>query len=375
MIIQRAMLAAAAVAAFAGLAGCGDRDESGGVEIVQDEAPALDAGAAQAALAMIAQDLNAPLAEIQARLATAAEDGDIRAHELMLYTPEGSVPLDWWVWNKGLVRLAVEPGYGPYIGLSEKGSRFLARDAADWLTPSLVGSPRMECRAAGSATSAACTAEVTYTTAVGAIADLGAITLPEAKAHLEAVFTPGQGWTVSRLSTDGPIPSATVRTALFGTADDRAAAREQYATALTAALERQTAESRVAEAPPVRADMTPAAVVGSSAAASKPPPPGPASAPRTIVNASYARQPTNDELMSVFPAQALREGIAGRSTMTCVALANGQLGDCSATAETPPGYRFGQAAVAAARFYRMNPRTEDGRPVESRVSLSITWTP
>jgi hypothetical protein len=376
MIIRKAMLLAVAAVSAASLPGCADREGTSGVEAAADEAPALDAGAAQAALTMIAEDLNAPLAEVQALLARAAEDGDIRAHELTLYTPEGSVPLDWWVWNKGLVRLAEEPGYGPYIGLSDKGSRFLGLDAAAWLKPSLVGSPRMECRSAGSATSAACSAKVDYATAVGPGLDLGAIDLPPADAHLEAVFTPGQGWSVSRLSTDGATPSAMVRSALFGTVDDRTTAREQYATALTAALERQAAASRDVAAPAATGSASGAPVAAAEAPpASRPAASAAAAAPRTIVNVSYARQPTNDELMSVFPAQALRDGVSGRSTMSCIALVNGRLGDCASTAETPAGYRFGQAAVAAARFYRINPRIEDGKPVESRVTLSIIWTP
>lgn len=373
MIMRKAVLSALAVVFVAGVSGCGERKEIAAVEAAGDDSPVLDAGAAEAALAMIKQDLNVPLAELQTLLAAAAEDGDIRAQELMLYADEGAVPLDWWVWNKGLVHLAVEPGYGPYIGLTEKGTRFLGSDATAWLTPALVGSPRMQCRAAGSATSAACSAEVAYTTTVGEGVGIAAISLPQANAHLEAVFRPGQGWSINRLSTDGPTPSAMVRTALFGTVDGRVAAREQYSTALAAAVERQAAESRaaaVAAAAPTEAEPAVAETTVSKQSAA-----APTSVPRTSVNASYAREPTNDELKSVFPAQALREGVTGRSTMTCVVLTNGRLGDCVSASEAPRGYRFGQAGVAAARFFRMNPRTENGQAVESRVNLTINWMP
>lgn len=376
MIIRKFVLLAVAAASVASVSGCGERKEAVAVEAAGDDEPALAAGAAEAALAMIKQDLNVPLTEVQTLLAAAAEDGDVRAQEITLYTDEGAVPLDWWVWSKGLVRLAVEPGYGPYIGLSEKGTRFLSFDAVAWLAPALVGSPRMQCRSAGSATSAACSAEVTYTTSVGEGVDMPTINLPQANAHLEAVFMPGKGWSINRLSTDGATPSAMVRTALFGTVDERAAAREQYSTALAAAVERQATESRaaaVAAAAPIALTEAEPAVAASTA--SKLSAAAPPSVPRTIINASYAREPTNDELKSVFPAQALREGVSGRSTMTCVALANGQLGGCVSASETPRGYRFGQAGVAAARFFRMNPRTENGQAVDSRANLTINWTP
>ncbi len=120
MIMRKAVLSALAVVFVAGVSGCGERKEIAAVEAAGDNSPVLDAGAAEAALAMIKQDLNVPLAELQTLLAAAAEDGDIRAQELMLYADEGAVPLDWWVWNKGLVHLAVEPGYGPYIGLARE---------------------------------------------------------------------------------------------------------------------------------------------------------------------------------------------------------------------------------------------------------------
>ncbi|MCS6627837.1 energy transducer TonB [Roseibacterium beibuensis] len=371
MIIRKAMFLAVAAASVASLSACGDRKEAGSAATVGDEAPALDAQAADAALAMITQDLNAPLVEVQGLLVRAVEDGDIRPHELMMYTPEGSLPIDWWVWNKGLVRLAEQPGYGPYLTLSDKGSRFVRFDAAAWLKPGLVGVPRMQCRSAGSATSAACTAEVSYTTVAGPGAEVGTVSLPQADAFLEAAFSPGQGWSITRISTEGATPSGTVRAALFGAPEDQSVAREQYETALASALERLQAEA----SPPAAAPKTQSEATASAPAtdASRPSV-ATTDRPTVITSASYARQATNDELMSVYPARALDAGIAGRATISCTAQVNGRLGECESVAETPPGYRFGQAAVAAAQFFRVNPRTEDGRPVSSRITFSIVWT-
>lgn len=373
MIIRKAMLLAVAAASVASLPACGDRKEADSAETVGDDAPALDPQAADVALAMITQDLNAPLVEVQSLLVRAVEDGDIRANELMMYTPDGSISLDWWVWNKGLVRLAEQPGYGPYLTLSDKGSRFVGFDASAWLKPGLVGVPRMQCRSAGSATSAACTAEVSYTTVAGPGAEVGTVSLPQADAYLEAAFSPGQGWSITRISTDGPTPSSMVHAALFGAPDDRSAAREQYETALASALERLGAEASPTAAPPTtRSDAT--ASAAPVADISRPSATASTERPTVITSASHARQATNDELMSVYPARALEAGIAGRATISCIAQVNGRLGECASVAESPPGYRFGQAAVAAAQFFRVNPRTEDGRPVSSRITFSIIWT-
>jgi len=380
MISRRASPTLAAIFVGLSLSGCG-KDEKSTAEAAGDEqAPVLNAEAGQAALTLISGDLNAPLAEVQAMLANAAGDRNIEPDELMLSTPEGSIPLDWWIWNHGFVRLASDPDYGPYLALSEKGDRFLKMDTATWLTPSLVGAPNMQCQAAGSATSAACSAVVTYATTVGQNADLGRITVPQASADLEAIFAPGRGWSVSRLSAEGDTPAVLVRTALFGSSESREASRAQYQTALRAALDRMdrsaaSAAATPASAAPVREPEADRADTSSRASDSAAPPPAERSMPHRITNPTYARQPTADELMSVFPPRALQDQVTGRSTMTCTVTVGGQLTNCVSSGEAPAGYRFGQAGVAAAPFFRMHPRTDDGRAVESRVSLSINWNP
>ena len=93
-----------------------------------------------------------------------------------------------------------------------------------------------------------------------------------------------------------------------------------------------------------------------------------------IVNARLLRRPTPDEMRAAYPPRALSQGVEGRATMACSATVEGTLSDCSATSETPPGYRFGQAAVAVASRYRVSPRTVDGEAVASPVDLTLTWT-
>jgi ATP-binding protein involved in chromosome partitioning len=52
--------------------------------------------------------------------------------------------------------------------------------------------------------------------------------------------------------------------------------------------------------------------------------------------------------MAGYPARALNQNIPGRATMTCTATVQGALTGCMAMSESPPGQRFGQAAVALA---------------------------
>ncbi|RYF99699.1 MAG: hypothetical protein EON94_10840 [Caulobacteraceae bacterium] len=192
---------------------------------------------------------------------------------------------------------------------------------------------------------------------------------------MEAAFAPGQGWSIVRLSADGDTPAVLVRHALFGTPEARDAARIQYQTSLRAAVDRLA--QAAAPPPPSPAsgagERLPAARDPKLEAASAPPPAGRAQ-PVRVTNPAYARRPTNDELAGLYPERALAGNVSGQSTMTCTVGVNGQLSACVSASETPRGYRFGQAGVEAARYFRMTPRTEDGRAVESRVNISINWT-
>lgn len=359
------------------LGACGAGDDKAPTEAATaDDAQSLNPAARDAAIAMITADLNVPLQDLHELLSNAAGDGRIGDHELWMQGAQGTVPVDWWLWNKGYLSLVDDPIYGAHFTLSEKGSRFVNAAAPVWLTATAEGAPRMECRAAGSVTSAACTAVFAYRTVTNPGADLAQVTFPAATANLEAAFTPGEGWSVSNLVVDGEAPRDTARYVIFGDPDSGREPRERYLESIRARLEAgraQEPEPEPAGPPqpaPGAAPPKPQRIAPVSASA----PAAPAPRPAVITNPRTLRQPSDEELMAVYPARAQSAGIAGRATISCIATVAGTLRDCETTAESPPGYRFGQAAVAVSRHYRLSPRTVDGAAVESRITLTINWS-
>ncbi|MDO9078797.1 MAG: TonB family protein [Brevundimonas sp.] len=357
------------------LGACGAGDEVAAPEAaIADEAQSLNPAARDAAVAMITADLNIPLQDLHDLLSNAAGDGRISGQELWMQGARGTVPVDWWLWNKGYLSLVDDPVYGAHFTLSEKGSRFVNGAAPVWLTATTEGAPRMECRAAGSVTSAACTAVFAYRTVANPGADLAQVTFPASTANLEAAFTPGEGWSVSNLVVDGDAPRDTARFVIFGDPDSVSEPRERFLESIRARLEAGRSQDPDPEpaspsAPaPVAAPIKPQRVAPTAAPAASAPRPAVITNPRTL------REPSYDELMAVYPARAQSADIAGRATISCVATVAGTLRDCEATSESPPGYRFGQAAVLVSRHYRLSPRTVDGAAVDSRISLTINWS-
>jgi len=368
---RRACAVMSGLAASFIMAGCENKkgDETSATTSV--EAPVLNEAARNQAVAMIAGDLNAPLVELQAVLTNAAQDGRIEPNELQIQGASGSIPVDWWLWNKGYLRLEDDEYYGPYLALSEKGAGFVGGAAPAWLTAKAEGSPKMDCQSAGGLTRAVCTANVAYSVSQTPGGDLARVVVPASSANMEASFTQGEGWSVTQLSVDGEPPRDVARSAIFGTPEMAVEPRRQFFEAITKQLERRAAAQQRQEAAAQPSTYSPADIPPPAAASLAK---SSASSAPVIVNARVLRRPTDAELMAVYPARALNQGILGRATMTCTSTAQGSLTGCMAMSESPPGQRFGQAAVALASRYRISPRTIDGQPVDSSVSLDLSWT-
>lgn len=83
-----------------------------------------------------------------------------------------------------------------------------------------------------------------------------------------------------------------------------------------------------------------------------------------VRNPSWIYPPRPD-----FPQKAADAGItSGVVAMRCITRADGRVGDCVITEETPAGYGFGEAAHAAARGSLVHPRLINGQAVDGKIS-------
>jgi TonB family protein len=95
--------------------------------------------------------------------------------------------------------------------------------------------------------------------------------------------------------------------------------------------------------------------------------------PPKFTRPNWLTPPNGDDLVSLYPVAAAREGIEGSASIKCVVTIEGYLNSCQVVTETPTGAAFGLATVQASALWRLSPATRDGAPVESVITIPMNW--
>lgn len=91
---------------------------------------------------------------------------------------------------------------------------------------------------------------------------------------------------------------------------------------------------------------------------------------RVDKNTDWARRPTPEDLMAVYPGKARGDGSA---VINCLVTTQGALTDCEVLSERPLDSGFGNAAIALTPQFTMKPVTWKGAPARTSVSIPINW--
>lgn len=88
----------------------------------------------------------------------------------------------------------------------------------------------------------------------------------------------------------------------------------------------------------------------------------------------FVRGPTPSELRALHPREAFRKRQGGRVELECRLRSNGLLTECRVARESPAGMGFGNAALAAAQYFRFRAAVRDGRSIDgAEIRVGVEW--
>jgi hypothetical protein len=199
----------------------------------------IDHKASEAVTMLVQSDVDAIPAAIQTLLTQVAAAGQTTTDQFNITISGDQVPLDWWLWRRGLIEFkGLDPAGLPLLGLSKAGLALMAKPPS-WF--GIVGTPDPSsiCDASGSLTSVTCDIKMSYAVAPNALGNAVTGGLPPFTLSVsDSVSNDGKLWHANAVVYgSGGSPSAVVLTAMLGAPADRDAARQKYAVELAAKAE------------------------------------------------------------------------------------------------------------------------------------------
>lgn len=93
-----------------------------------------------------------------------------------------------------------------------------------------------------------------------------------------------------------------------------------------------------------------------------------------VTLASWVRRPTETDLAPFVPLGAKSGKVSGNVVLTCLVRRSRRVHDCRLVAESPTGFGFGAASLAASRIFLVHPPRRNGRVLrDARVAIPIEW--
>jgi TonB family protein len=88
----------------------------------------------------------------------------------------------------------------------------------------------------------------------------------------------------------------------------------------------------------------------------------------------WLAEPSFQDLAKAYPPEALKQGVNGRTQISCSVEADGRLSACAVISETPSGMGFGQASLSLADRFRMKPEAARAAVAGGpKVTVPIRW--
>jgi hypothetical protein len=165
--------------------------------------------------------LNRSATLIRANLREADADKRIYAQELDINGPSGEAPSDWWLYDKGFIKLAgVDSYHMGYFALTPRGQALVAGGDPRWLVSAFKGTPKVDCIGEGSVTTCTVTGTATVSLSPAGAALFDPVSLPPQSFTVTLAYYSATGWSVDKFeAAGGSNPSLAGQTALFGDRD------------------------------------------------------------------------------------------------------------------------------------------------------------